>query len=40
MAPSEGRNPRIPQYDAGTLTLAPVSVPMLEIKVHFKKEDK
>ena len=30
MASCEGRNPRIPQYDAGTLTLPPVSVPMIE----------
>ncbi len=28
MASCEGRNPRIPQYDAGTFTLPPVSVPM------------
>lgn len=26
-SPWEGRNPKIPQYDAGTLTLPPVSVP-------------
>ena len=29
MASCEGRNPRIPQYDAGTLTLPAVSVPMI-----------
>ena len=29
MASCEGRNPRIPQYDAGTLTLPPMSVPMI-----------
>lgn len=28
--PCEGRNPYIPQYDAGTLTLAPVSVPVVD----------
>ena len=27
----EGRKPRIPQYDAGALTLPPVSLPMIEI---------
>lgn len=27
MALCEGRNPKIPQYAAGTLTLPPVSVP-------------
>jgi len=26
----EGRNPKIPQYDAGTLTLPPVSVPVVQ----------
>ena len=30
MASSEGRKPRIPQCDAGILTLPPVSVPMIE----------
>ena len=28
MASCEGRNPRIPQYDADSFTLPPVSVPM------------
>jgi hypothetical protein len=29
MASCEGRNPRIPQYDAGTLTFPPVQIPMI-----------
>ena len=32
-ASCEGRNPKIPQYDAGTLTLPPVSVPI--VTFHF-----
>ena len=31
----EGRNPKIPQYDAGTLTLPPVSVPVVERTFYF-----
>ena len=34
-APWEGRKPKIPQYDAGTLTLPPVSVPMIEKTVQI-----
>lgn len=33
--PCEGRMPKIPQYDAGTLTLPPVSVPVMEEKLWF-----
>jgi hypothetical protein len=31
----EGRNPKILQYDAGTLTLPPVSVPVVERTFYF-----
>jgi hypothetical protein len=40
MASCEGRKPRIPQYDAGTLTLPPVSVPMIENLLVQFIEDK
>lgn len=35
IAPWEGRKPKIPQYDAGTLTLPPVSVPKIEKTVQI-----
>ena len=35
MASCEGRKPRISQYDAGTLTLPPVLVPMIERTFWF-----
>jgi Lhr-like helicase len=35
MASCEGRKPRIPQYDAGTLTLPPVSVPMIKRRTFW-----
>jgi len=34
-ASCEGRNPKIPQYDAGTLTLPPVSVPVVQRAFYF-----
>jgi len=34
-ASCEGRNPKIPQYDAGTLTLPPVSVPVVQRTFYF-----
>lgn len=40
MASCEGRNPRIPQYEAGTLTLPPVSDPMKARSFWFKDEQR